>query len=76
VVHALVPTGVGVAAGLLAAVSVSRVMESFVYGIEPNDPPTYALAGGILLCSAAIAAWIPARRAASIDPARVLTEAG
>jgi len=71
--HALLPTAAGLTMGLVAAVSASRVMETFLYGIEPNDPPTYALAAGILLLAAGLAAWIPARRAAGIDPARVLS---
>ena len=61
--------------GILAvAVSVSRVMESFLFAIEPTDPLTYAAVATLLLIMAAIAAWIPARWTAAVDPARVLNQ--
>jgi putative ABC transport system permease protein len=70
--HALAPTAVGLALGVAIAVAGSRVMKSFLFGIEPTDPTTYALTAGMLLGAAALAAWIPARRTAAIDPVRVL----
>jgi ABC-type antimicrobial peptide transport system permease subunit len=54
------------------AVASSRVMESFVFGIEPTDPITYAAVTAVMLLTAGLAAWVPARRAAAVDPARVL----
>jgi ABC-type lipoprotein release transport system permease subunit len=47
-------------------------MESFVFGIEPTDPITYAAVTAVMLLTAGLAAWVPARRAAAVDPARVL----
>jgi ABC-type lipoprotein release transport system permease subunit len=48
-------------------------METFVFGIEPTDPLTYLVVCAGLLVTAALAAWVPARRAAAVDPARVLS---
>lgn len=72
--HALGPTvlGVGVGVVVVVAVASSRVMESFVFGIEPTDPITYAAVTAVMLLTAGLAACVPARRAAAVDPARVL----
>jgi predicted permease len=62
----------GLAAGILGAVGASQVLRSSLYGLSPLDPVTY---GGvaILLCAAALAAsFVPARRAARLDPVRAL----
>jgi predicted permease len=63
---------VGLAAGLLLSLALGRIMESQLFGIEPWDP--LALAGaGILLIGATLAAsYMPARRAAGLDPVEVL----
>ncbi len=45
-----------------------------LHGLEPRDPATLALAALVLSLIGAMAGWIPARRAARIDPARVLRE--
>ena len=47
---------------------------SLLFGIEPRDPVTIAAAVGVLVLTAALAGWIPARRAARIDPAQVLRD--
>jgi ABC-type antimicrobial peptide transport system permease subunit len=70
--QALWPTVIGIAVGLALAVPASTVMRSFVFEIEPTDPLTYASVTALLLGSALLAAWIPARRAAAVDPMRVL----
>ncbi len=72
VLHAFLPTAMGVAMGAAVAVSVSGVMEGFVFGVEPSDPVTYLAVAIVLLATAAVAALIPASRAATVDPARVL----
>jgi putative ABC transport system permease protein len=65
-------TGIAVA---LALVKVSaKFVEGLLYGIELNDPLTFVAAGVILACIGALAGWIPARRAARIDPAVVLRQ--
>ncbi len=62
----------GIAAGLLAARGMSAVMASILFGIEATDPLTYALAPTLLLVVAAAATWMPARRAARVDPVTAL----
>ncbi len=65
-------TAIGVALGIAAALASSRVLASLVFGITPPDSLTMAVAAVTLGASALIAAWIPARRAAAIDPIRAL----
>ena len=66
--HGLALSGVGAAAGLVAAVALRRVMSSLLFGIGPMDPAAYAAALGVTLAAAALASYVPARRAATIDP--------
>ena len=58
----------GIAAGLLVALGTSRVLASLLYGISPHDPLAYAAAAGVLLIASILAAWVPALRAARVDP--------
>ena len=62
----------GIAAGLLVGAFLSRFIESQLYGIEASDPVTYVASALMLLGAAAVAAFVPARRAARMDPATVL----
>jgi putative ABC transport system permease protein len=62
----------GVVLGMLAALLLSRGAVSLVYGIGNADPLTFALASLLLMAAAALASWIPARRAATVDPVTVL----
>lgn len=62
----------GIALGLMGAVFAARLISSLLYGVAPLDPLTYAGAAGLLLVVALLAAWVPARRAASIDPMQAL----
>ena len=66
--HGLALSGVGAAAGLVAAVALRRAMSSLLFGISPMDPAAYAAALGVTLAAAALASYVPARRAATIDP--------
>jgi len=59
---------IGLAAGGLAAIPLSRLMSGLLFGIQPVDPPTIAAAAVIMIVVAVVAAWIPARRATAIDP--------
>jgi ABC-type antimicrobial peptide transport system permease subunit len=62
--HVVVGAGVGV----FAVLGTSRFVASFLYGVKPNDPWTLAFAVAALATVALGAAWIPARRAARLDP--------
>ncbi len=70
--QALVPAAIGTAAGLVGAVIGSRVLETFLFEIEPTDPVTFAAAIGLFLAASATAAVVPALRAFKIDPAAAL----
>ncbi|MGH9415354.1 MAG: ADOP family duplicated permease [Terriglobales bacterium] len=58
----------GVIPGLLIALALTRLMRSLLYQVSPADPVSYAAAGAILFAAALLAAYLPARRATSIDP--------
>src|SRR5688572_12357515 len=64
----------GLVIGLLLSVGVGVGLESLLIGIEPTDPITYAGVIGMLMLVAAAACLVPARRAASLDPAMTLRE--
>ncbi|HLU25898.1 MAG TPA: ABC transporter permease [Longimicrobiales bacterium] len=66
--------GAGVAIGLVAAVLLSRLMESLLFGVSSRDPLTFVAVPIILLIVATVAAYIPARRASGVDPAVALRE--
>jgi predicted permease len=59
---------IGVIIGLGASLATTRLIASLLYGLTPNDPLTIALAGLLLLMVAALAGYLPARRAARVDP--------
>jgi len=62
----------GVAAGLAGAALLSGAMESLVYGVGPRDAASFAASAAVLLAVAVLASYLPARRAASVDPAVTL----
>jgi putative ABC transport system permease protein len=64
----------GVALGVLAALAVTRVMRSLLVGVQPTDPVTFAAIALVFLAVAAVACWLPARRAAALDPNAALRE--
>ncbi|MCI0437444.1 MAG: ABC transporter permease [Gemmatimonadetes bacterium] len=64
----------GVAVGLPAAWSLAGLMRGLVFGITPTDPLTFVAIPVLLVTVAALAAWLPARRVARIDPASVLRD--
>jgi len=63
---------VGLAISLPAALIASRLVKSFLFETQPNDPGTLALAGVVLLSAAILAGYAPARRASRIDPLAAL----
>ena len=68
----LAVAAVGVAVGLVAAVALSRVLTSFLFEVRPLDLPTYVAVLGVLLVAVTLAAYLPARRAARLDPMETL----
>ena len=62
----------GIAVGVAAAAGVTRLMASLLYEVEPVDPLTYAAVAIALVAVAALASYVPARRASTVDPAESL----
>jgi putative ABC transport system permease protein len=66
--------GAGVAIGMVGSVWATRFIETLLFGLEPRDPATIALAAAVLATIGALAGWLPARRASRIDPAQILRQ--
>lgn len=64
--------GMGIVIGLAGALIASRALTTLLFGVSGRDPATYAEVAAALLAVAAFACWIPARRAAKVDPAITL----
>jgi predicted permease len=65
-------SAIGLAIGLVAALALTRLMSSLLFGIGPTDVVTYAAAIAVILAAAALASYLPARRASAIDPVETL----
>jgi putative ABC transport system permease protein len=59
---------IGVAMGVLVSLEASRILRGFLVGVTATDPVSYGIAAGVLVTAAALAALLPARRAASTEP--------
>ena len=68
----LVPVAVGFLFGTATALAFTRVLTNRLYGIAAHDPMTYAGVAFLILAIAALAVWLPARRAAAIEPMAIL----
>jgi putative ABC transport system permease protein len=66
--------GIGIAIGIAGALALSRVLATLVYGSSATDPKLYGGVSIALLATAVLAAWIPARRAAAVDPVVALRQ--
>jgi ABC-type antimicrobial peptide transport system permease subunit len=64
--------GAGVVVGVAAAMALTRLVKSMLYGVQPWDPVTMAGGALLLLAMALAASWIPARRAAGVQPMEAL----
>jgi ABC-type antimicrobial peptide transport system permease subunit len=70
--RALTPVAIGAVGGLAIASAGSRVLVSQLWGVNPLDPASFIATAVFLLSAAGVAAWLPARRAARVDPITVL----
>ncbi|HUU33703.1 MAG TPA: FtsX-like permease family protein, partial [Vicinamibacterales bacterium] len=68
----LAVTLAGIVIGVAGAVGLTRFMSAVLYGVEPLDPLTFGAMALVLVAAAAAASWLPARRAALVDPAETL----
>jgi putative ABC transport system permease protein len=65
---------IGIAAGLIGAFLLTRLLGAMLVGVHPTDPATSGMVAIMFLFVAVVASWLPARRAAALDPARALRE--
>lgn len=70
--HGLLLAGIGALIGLAGAAGLTRVMTSLLFGVPALDPVTYGLVALFLIAAAALASYVPARRATAIDPVEAL----
>jgi ABC-type antimicrobial peptide transport system permease subunit len=70
--HGLVLSGIGAACGLAAAFALTRLMKSLLFDVSPADPLTYIAVSAGLIVAAMLASFLPARKAAAVDPAEAL----
>jgi putative ABC transport system permease protein len=66
--HGLLMAGTGLVLGFLGALALTRVLTTLLFGVSARDPITIAGVGGILAVVAILASYVPARRAARVDP--------
>ena len=70
--HGLLIAGVALTLGLAGAIALTRLMRSLLFGVGPTDRATYLLVGALVAITALAACYLPARRAARLDPMRSL----
>jgi predicted permease len=66
--RALVPVALGLGVGLAFSLALTELVRSLLYGVEPIDPLTFVGGTGVLIAAALSAVYLPARRAATVDP--------
>src|SRR5262249_39506107 len=72
--HGMTLAGIGVGLGILAALGLTHVLTNLLYGVNPGDPLTIAGVSLLLLLIALLACWLPARRAARVNPMAALRQ--
>ena len=70
--YGLALAGAGAAIGLATAAGLTRLMKSVLFGVSPVDPVTYAAVPLVLIAATVLASYLPARRAAAVDPVETL----
>jgi putative ABC transport system permease protein len=68
----LAAAGIGI--GIVGALAASRLLASFLFEVKPTDPATYTAVALVLLVTAGVASYLPARRAMRVDPVAALRE--
>ena len=68
----MAPVFIGIALGLAASLALTRFLSGLLYGVKSTDLPAFAAAALVLVLVALLAAWLPARRAARVDPITAL----
>jgi len=72
--HGLRLSAIGTALGAVGALALTRGMKTMLVGVRPTDPLTFVAIGVLFMAVAAVSSWIPARRAAGLDPNVALRE--
>ena len=72
--HGLRLSAAGIVVGLVAALMLTRAMKTMLVGIKPTDPVTFVAMVALFLAIAVVATWMPARRAAALDPSIALRD--
>jgi predicted permease len=72
--HGLRLSAIGIALGAVGALALTRGMKTMLVGVRPTDPLTFVAIGVLFMAVAAVSSWIPARRAAGLDPNVALRE--
>jgi len=67
-------SAIGIACGLVAALGLTQLMKAMLVGVHASDPATYGVMVLLFLLIGALSSWIPARRAAALDPVKALRE--
>ncbi len=62
----------GALMGVLAGIGATRLLAPWLYGVEPTDPVVFATLSALMVGVAVVACWVPARRAARVDPIETL----
>jgi len=70
----MVPVVAGVTIGIVGGLALTRFMETLLFGVTPTDPLTFVSVAAVLTATAALASYIPARRATRVDPVTVLRQ--
>jgi putative ABC transport system permease protein len=68
----LTMTAAGVVLGVIASAGLNRYLGSVLYEVKPGDPATYGMVALVLIATALLATWMPARRATGVDPLTAL----
>jgi len=68
----LLLAGIGVAIGMAAAIALTRLMATLIFGVSATDPMTFSTVAALLIAIALVASYVPARRAMRVDPMQSL----